>query len=103
MPARRRPSRAPALLPVDALPRASRLMAVQATPGQPHSPALPMVLRSWPHVGAGHVSPSPRPAVVHPMAPLYEPEGQTLRPLCARALKRIFKLCDKDGVRRRAA
>ncbi len=39
------------------------------------------------------------PAVVHPMAPLYEPESQTLRPLCARALKRIFKLCDKDGVR----
>lgn len=42
-----------------------------------------------------------RPAVVHPMAPLYEPESQTLRPLCARALKRIFKLCDKDGVRGR--
>ncbi|KAL4436835.1 hypothetical protein ABPG75_003974 [Micractinium tetrahymenae] len=35
-------------------------------------------------------------SVVHPMAPLYEPESQTLRPLCARALKRIFKLCDKD-------
>ena len=35
-------------------------------------------------------------AVVHPMAPLYEPESQTLRPLCARALKRIFLLCDKD-------
>lgn len=35
------------------------------------------------------------------MAPLYEPESQTLRPLCARALKRIFKLCDKDGVRGR--
>ncbi|KAI3425869.1 hypothetical protein D9Q98_007842 [Chlorella vulgaris] len=35
-------------------------------------------------------------AVVHPMAPLYEPESQTLRPLCAKALKRIFLLCDKD-------
>ena len=37
-------------------------------------------------------------AVVHPMAPLYEPEAQTLRPLCARALKRIFQLCDRDKV-----
>jgi Ras family protein T1 len=36
-------------------------------------------------------------AVVHPMAPLYEPEAQTLKPLCSRALKRIFMLCDKDG------
>ncbi|PRW57931.1 mitochondrial Rho GTPase 1-like isoform A [Chlorella sorokiniana] len=35
-------------------------------------------------------------AVVHPMAPLYEPERQALRPLCAKALKRIFLLCDKD-------
>ncbi|EFN55684.1 hypothetical protein CHLNCDRAFT_133936 [Chlorella variabilis] len=35
-------------------------------------------------------------AVVHPMAPLYEPESQKLRPLCAKALKRIFLLCDKD-------
>jgi hypothetical protein len=40
-------------------------------------------------------------AVVHPMAPLYEPESQTLRPLCAKALKRIFLLCDKDKVWRR--
>ena len=30
------------------------------------------------------------------MAPLYEPEAQKLRPLCARALKRIFMLCDTD-------
>ncbi len=37
-------------------------------------------------------------AVVHPMAPLYEPERQALRPLCAKALKRIFLLCDKDQV-----
>lgn len=36
-------------------------------------------------------------AVLHPMAPLYEPEAQQLKPLCARALKRIFMLCDKDG------
>lgn len=35
-------------------------------------------------------------AVVHPLAPLYDPQAQTLRPLCARALKRIFTLCDKD-------
>ena len=35
-------------------------------------------------------------AVIHPMAPLYEPEAQKLRPLCARALKRIFMLCDID-------
>jgi len=35
-------------------------------------------------------------AVLHPMAPLYEPEAQKLRPLCARALKRIFMLCDTD-------
>jgi Ras family protein T1 len=35
-------------------------------------------------------------AVIHPMAPLYEPEAQKLRPLCARALKRIFMLCDTD-------
>ena len=39
-------------------------------------------------------------AVIHPMAPLYEPEAQKLKPLCARALKRIFMLCDndKDGI-----
>lgn len=36
-------------------------------------------------------------SVVHPMAPLYEPESQQLRPMCARALKRIFMLCDTDG------
>jgi mitochondrial Rho GTPase 1 len=36
-------------------------------------------------------------AVVHPVAPLYEPELQQLRPACARALKCIFTLCDRDG------
>lgn len=36
-------------------------------------------------------------SVVHPVSPLYEPESQKLRPACARALKCIFKLCDKDG------
>ena len=36
-------------------------------------------------------------AVVYPMAPLYDPETQTLKPLCIRALKRVFMLCDKDG------
>ena len=35
-------------------------------------------------------------AVLYPMAPLYDPENQTLQPLCIRALKRIFSLCDKD-------
>lgn len=35
-------------------------------------------------------------AVLYPMAPLYDPESQTLQPLCVRALKRIFSLCDKD-------
>lgn len=32
------------------------------------------------------------------MAPLYDPEAQALKPLCARALKRIFLLCDADKV-----
>lgn len=35
-------------------------------------------------------------AVLYPMAPLYDPGSQTLQPLCIRALKRIFFLCDKD-------
>eukprot|EP00887_Chlorella_sp_A99_P007934 scaffold12.g7934.t1 len=35
-------------------------------------------------------------SVVHPMAPLYDSEAEALRPLCARALKRIFLLCDAD-------
>jgi Ras family protein T1 len=30
------------------------------------------------------------------MAPLYDPETQSLKPLCVRALKRIFLMCDKD-------
>jgi len=36
-------------------------------------------------------------SVVYPIAPLYNPETQKLKPLCARALKRIFILCDQDG------
>lgn len=35
-------------------------------------------------------------AVIYPMAPLYDPEMQSLKPLCVRALKRIFLMCDKD-------
>lgn len=35
-------------------------------------------------------------AVVHPTAPLFDQELQTLKPQCARALKRIFILCDYD-------
>ncbi|KAJ7977981.1 Mitochondrial Rho GTPase [Quillaja saponaria] len=39
-------------------------------------------------------------AVLHPTAPLFDQETQTLKPRCVRALKRIFIDCDhdKDGV-----
>ncbi|XP_051141744.1 mitochondrial Rho GTPase 1-like [Andrographis paniculata] len=35
-------------------------------------------------------------AVLHPTAPLFDQENQTLKPRCVRALKRIFILCDRD-------
>ncbi|EPS66187.1 hypothetical protein M569_08590, partial [Genlisea aurea] len=35
-------------------------------------------------------------AVLHPTAPLFDQEAQTLKPRCMRALKRIFILCDHD-------
>lgn len=35
-------------------------------------------------------------AVLHPTAPLFDQETQSLRPQCVRALKRIFILCDHD-------
>ncbi|KAL8166385.1 hypothetical protein V2J09_007884 [Rumex salicifolius] len=35
-------------------------------------------------------------AVLHPTAPLFDQETQTLRPRCVKALKRIFILCDHD-------
>ncbi|KAG8663396.1 hypothetical protein MANES_01G208001v8 [Manihot esculenta] len=35
-------------------------------------------------------------AVLHPTAPLFDQENQTLKPLCERALRRIFLLCDHD-------
>ncbi|KAK9756747.1 hypothetical protein RND81_01G118300 [Saponaria officinalis] len=35
-------------------------------------------------------------AVIHPTAPLFDQETQTLRPQCVKALKRIFILCDSD-------
>ncbi|KAL4202443.1 hypothetical protein AMTRI_Chr02g221090 [Amborella trichopoda] len=35
-------------------------------------------------------------AVLHPTAPLFDQETQTLKPRCVRALKRIFILCDRD-------
>ncbi|PWA96372.1 hypothetical protein CTI12_AA040330 [Artemisia annua] len=35
-------------------------------------------------------------AVLHPIAPLFDQESQTLKPQCIRALKRIFILCDHD-------
>ncbi len=35
-------------------------------------------------------------AVLHPTAPLFDQETQTLKPRCVRALKRIFIICDQD-------
>ncbi|GKV08979.1 hypothetical protein SLEP1_g20546 [Rubroshorea leprosula] len=35
-------------------------------------------------------------AVLHPTAPLFDQESQTLKSRCVRALKRIFILCDHD-------
>lgn len=35
-------------------------------------------------------------AVLHPTAPLFDQETQTLKDQCVRALKRIFILCDHD-------
>ncbi|KAL4588181.1 hypothetical protein LXL04_001063 [Taraxacum kok-saghyz] len=35
-------------------------------------------------------------AVLHPTSPLFDHDSQTLKPRCARALKRIFILCDHD-------
>ncbi|KAK9691887.1 hypothetical protein RND81_09G226400 [Saponaria officinalis] len=35
-------------------------------------------------------------AVLHPTAPLFDQETQTLRPQCVKGLKRIFILCDRD-------
>ena len=38
-------------------------------------------------------------SVLHPTAALFNPQNQTLKPLCVAALTRIFKMCDKDRVR----
>ncbi|XP_047637035.1 WD repeat-containing protein 90 isoform X8 [Phacochoerus africanus] len=35
-------------------------------------------------------------AVLHPTAPLYDPEAKQLRPACSQALTRIFRLSDQD-------
>ncbi|KAF9778643.1 P-loop containing nucleoside triphosphate hydrolase protein [Thelephora terrestris] len=35
-------------------------------------------------------------AVLHPTAPLYDSRDHVLKPACINALKRIFKLCDKN-------
>ncbi|XP_071697164.1 mitochondrial Rho GTPase 1-like [Rutidosis leptorrhynchoides] len=35
-------------------------------------------------------------AAIHPTAPLFDKQAQTLKPRCVRALKRIFILCDHD-------
>ncbi|KAK3585182.1 hypothetical protein CHS0354_001817 [Potamilus streckersoni] len=36
-------------------------------------------------------------AVLHPTAPVYNAEEKELTPQCARALQRIFKICDSDN------
>ncbi|CAI8000242.1 Mitochondrial Rho GTPase 2 [Geodia barretti] len=36
-------------------------------------------------------------AVLHPTAPLYAPTSKQLKPDCAEALKRVFKICDVDN------
>ncbi|XP_036408265.1 mitochondrial Rho GTPase 2-like [Megalops cyprinoides] len=36
-------------------------------------------------------------AVLHPTAPLYDPEDKQLRPMCIRALSRIFTISDQDS------
>uniref|UniRef100_A0A8C7XPY0 Mitochondrial Rho GTPase n=1 Tax=Oryzias sinensis TaxID=183150 RepID=A0A8C7XPY0_9TELE len=38
-------------------------------------------------------------AVLHPTAPLYDPEDKQLKPACVRALSRIFYISDKDNDR----
>ncbi|MQM18319.1 hypothetical protein Taro_051310, partial [Colocasia esculenta] len=35
-------------------------------------------------------------AVLHPTAPLFDQETQSLKPRCVKALKRIFIICDQD-------
>lgn len=35
-------------------------------------------------------------AVLHPTAPLFDLERQSLKPRCKNALRRIFTLCDRD-------
>lgn len=39
-------------------------------------------------------------SLLHPTVPLYDLKEQSLKPACATALRRIFKLCDgnKDGI-----
>ncbi|KAJ8344717.1 hypothetical protein SKAU_G00289100 [Synaphobranchus kaupii] len=36
-------------------------------------------------------------AVLHPTAPLYDPEDKQLRPMCVQALSRIFTISDQDN------
>ncbi|KAJ9519229.1 hypothetical protein QJQ45_017887 [Haematococcus lacustris] len=36
-------------------------------------------------------------SVLYPLQPLYDRLEKRLRPLCVRALKRVFVMCDKDG------
>ncbi|KAM9489438.1 mitochondrial Rho GTPase 2 isoform 2-T2 [Clarias gariepinus] len=38
-------------------------------------------------------------AVLHPTAPLYDPEDKQLKPQCVRALSRIFRISDQDNDR----
>ncbi len=37
--------------------------------------------------------------VMYPMAPLFDKTEQSLRPLCIKALLRVFNMCDADQVR----
>ena len=36
-------------------------------------------------------------AVLHPTAPLYAPDQGQLKPPCAEALRRVFRICDMDN------
>lgn len=37
-------------------------------------------------------------SVINPIGPLFDPETGTIKPLCVRALKRVFMLSDRDKV-----
>ncbi|KAF3454463.1 hypothetical protein FNV43_RR04910 [Rhamnella rubrinervis] len=51
---------------------------------------------AYKHIQVAEVFYYAQKAVLHPTAPLFDQETQTLKPRCVRALKRIFILCDHD-------